>query len=107
MKKGNDMMNETTTKSEDQIPEHEVHAAAQDLLRAEKHRNNPGLMKKVHEHLSDQKNHISSIQDLSKLRNKMMTEPKEEMSENVDASPKMPKEKMPLMPKMPKPKMSM
>lgn len=55
-----------------EIPHHEVESAAHDLMRAEKHKANPKLMAKVHEHLNGQKQAIHSIQDLKNARNSMM-----------------------------------
>ncbi len=55
----------------DAIPDHEVESAAHDLMRAEKHKSNKKLMKKVHKHLAGQKKAISSIQDLREMRNEM------------------------------------
>jgi hypothetical protein len=59
---------------EKEIPDHEIESAAHDLLRAEKHKSNHKLMKKVHDHLSSKKKAIESIQDLKDMRNKMHKE---------------------------------
>lgn len=54
-----------------EIHDHEVEAAAHDLMRAEKHKSNPKLMKKVHKHLKGKVKEIKSIQDLVAMRNHM------------------------------------
>lgn len=55
----------------------EVECAAQDLLRAEKVKQNPELLKKAMAHLEEQKkaiDSITSIDDLKKVRNEKMKE---------------------------------
>lgn len=86
----NDMLNPKVVSMadgdhDDMIHEHEVHSAAQDLLRAEKHKGNHKLMKKVHAHLSQQKKQINSIQDLKQMRNDMMKEDKNGFEDDVPA----------------------
>lgn len=59
-------------KAEDEtkeIPDHEVESAAHDMMRAEAHKANPHMMKKIHAHLEKKKKAITSIQDLKDLRN--------------------------------------
>lgn len=56
------------------IPQHEVEGAAHDLIRAEKHKSNKRLMKKVKKHLAFQASAISSIQDIKDARNQLATE---------------------------------
>ena len=77
-----------------EIGEHEVHAAAQDLMRAESHKNNPKMMNLVQKHLAKQKQQISSIQDLKKARNNMMTGQDDSGFADEEPAPKMPKMKM-------------
>lgn len=71
---------------EHDIPDHEVEGAAHDLMRAEKHKANKPLMKKVARHLNSQKKAISSIQDLKEMRNDAMKPEMDEASE-MDAPP--------------------
>lgn len=66
------------------IQDYEVHSAAEDLMRAEKHKSNPKLMKKVHAHLNNQKKAIKSIQDIRDARNDMMKEDKEGFQNDID-----------------------
>jgi len=73
-----------------QIHDYEVHSAAEDLLRAEKHKSNPKLMAKVHAHLSKTKKAIKSIQDIKDARDAMMKEDKEGFEDDC-AEPKMKK----------------
>lgn len=51
--------------SEDREPEkYEVESAANDIMRAEEHKQNKKLMKHVHKHLAKKQKAISSVQDL-------------------------------------------
>lgn len=62
---------EMESMEEKEIPDHEIECAAQDLMRAEKHKANKELMKKVHAHLSDKKKTIESIQDIRDAKKQM------------------------------------
>lgn len=62
-----------TKKKKNKIEDYEVEGAMNDLMRAEKHKENPELMKRVAAlagRHSKQLSKIKSIEDLKKLRNK-------------------------------------
>lgn len=63
------------------MEDYEIDSAMEDLLRAEKHKKNPALMKHIHKKLgAKKKQHVESIDDLKKLRNDMFLK-KDEASE--------------------------
>lgn len=77
MGKEMEMEVEMEDEKEGGIMDHEVECAAQDLLRAEKIKQNPELFKKAKEFLASEKktiDAITSIEDLKKIRNKKMKE---------------------------------
>ena len=51
--------------------DYEAKDAMDTLMRAEEHKQNPDLMKRVHKHVQRKKKAIRSIQDLRDLSNKM------------------------------------
>lgn len=74
-KKASELMMENDEHSPDKedIADHEVESAAHDLMRAEMHKANPHMMKKVHAHLAKKKAAITSIEGLKSARNGMFT----------------------------------
>lgn len=65
-----------------EMPEHEVDAALEDMMRVENHKKNKALMKKLKKKLMDKKEAISSIEDLEALRNEAFTKDKEDSEED-------------------------
>lgn len=67
------MMKETAASpmmdEDGEIPQHEVESAAHHMMMAEKHKSNPKMMKKIHEHMNGQMHAIKSIQDIKNARN--------------------------------------
>lgn len=62
---------------DDKMDEWKVKGAADDLMRAEEHRQNPKLMKHVVKHLKKKRDAISSLAELRMVAKKKMEEPQE------------------------------